>query len=157
VSAEPAAKSTLREYYETIVHLVSSSCFTKTFVFQHSRSHRLDDSDAAHRRPTSWSNRYIYARSMGALDKLCGRVRTPRDVVVFSFPMTPTKTSSNASSDPGDTIELRRDGIYVNGERRPEPYKWLDPKLAYRIRFASRAWPAPAVCGPAGRYFLMGE
>jgi signal peptidase I len=71
------------------------------------------------------------------------------DVVVFWYPLDRTKSFiKRVIGLPGETIEIRRGVVYVNGQMVPEPY------VPPRYTDVSDYGPAKV---PAGSYFVMGD
>ena len=105
---------------------------------------------------------------------------TRGDIVVFFSPADGMRLVKRVIGLPGDRIELRNDGVFVNGE--PLKYETLSPKIINELptaeqphhQFASEdlaAHPHPVmatpnlraprdfgpVTVPAGQYFMMGD
>ncbi|MFN7973122.1 MAG: signal peptidase I [Acidobacteriota bacterium] len=162
MTPKPYPKSTLREYFETIVISVIIVLFTKTFVFQHFKIPTGSMERTLLIGDHLMVNRYIYRKeSLPLLDKVLPTRDVRRgDVVVFKWPDDPRKDFiKRVIGIPGDTLELRQDVIYVNGRSQEEPYKWLDPARVRegRLYFESRMRTAGPYVVPPDKYFLMGD
>jgi signal peptidase I len=71
------------------------------------------------------------------------------DVVVFWYPLDRSKSFiKRVLALPGETIEIRRGAVYVNGQRVPEPY--VPPQYADVSDFGP-------VRVPQGSFFVMGD
>jgi signal peptidase I len=71
------------------------------------------------------------------------------DVVVFWYPLDRSKSFiKRVMALPGETIEIRRGAVYVNGQMLPEPY--VPPQYADVSDFGP-------VRVPQGSYFVMGD
>ena len=71
------------------------------------------------------------------------------DVVVFWYPLDRSKSFiKRVLALPGETIEIRRGAVYVNGQMVPEPY--------VPLRYADVSDFGP-VRVPQGSYFVMGD
>ncbi len=118
-------KSTLREYFESIVVAVILALFIRTFVVQ------------AFKIPTGSMepnllvgdhllvNKFIFAPAASRLERLVLPMREIRrgDVIVFKFPEEPERDFiKRVIGLPGDTIELRQRQLYVNGIKQDEAY-----------------------------------
>lgn len=155
------AKSTLREYFETIVVSVIIVLFTKTFVFQHFKIPTGSMEPTLLVGDHLMVNRYIYRSEGGPLLDRVLPTRDVRrgDVIVFKFPDEPQKDFiKRVIGLPGETLLLRDDDVYIDGELQREPYRWLDPSMAIRNRFSGgrMANGGPWVV-PQGSYFAMGD
>jgi signal peptidase I len=71
------------------------------------------------------------------------------DVVVFWYPLDPSKSFiKRVVALPGETVEIRRGIVFVNGKRIPEPY--VPPQYADVSDYG------PTTVEP-GSYFVMGD
>src|SRR5215467_4370705 len=72
-----------------------------------------------------------------------------RDIVVFWYPRDPSKSFiKRVIGLPGDTIEIRKGIVYLNGEILDEPYllpKYMDTRTMEEVRVEP------------GFYFVMGD
>jgi signal peptidase I len=117
-------KSTLREYFESIVIAVILALFIRTFVVQ------------AFKIPTGSMepnlligdhllvNKFVFAPA-ARLDRPILPIGTihRRDVIVFKYPEEPERDFiKRVIGLPGETVELREKKVYVNGTALDEPY-----------------------------------
>ncbi|HYU80973.1 MAG TPA: signal peptidase I [Vicinamibacterales bacterium] len=155
-------KSTLREYFESIVVAVILALFIRTFVVQ------------AFKIPTGSMepnllvgdhllvNKFIFAPAASRLERLVLPMREIRrgDVIVFKFPEEPERDFiKRVIGLPGDTIELRQRQLYVNGIKQDEAYAHYlfpqgegDESTVFDVR--ERYGP---VTVPADHFFMMGD
>jgi signal peptidase I len=71
------------------------------------------------------------------------------DVVVFWYPQDRTKSFiKRVVALPGETVEIRRGIVYINGKTLPEPY--------VPIQFADVSNFGPVIV-PEGYYFVLGD
>lgn len=71
------------------------------------------------------------------------------DIVVFWYPLDPSKSFiKRVVGMPGETVEIRRGRVYINGQFLPEPYV----RAAY---LDDQSYPANRV--PPGSYFVLGD
>ena len=127
-------KSTVREYFESILIAVVLALFARTFVVQ------------AFKIPTGSMepnllvgdhllvNKFIFSPSLSSLERALLPNRDIRrgDIVVFKYPEEPDRDFiKRVIGLPGETIELRDKKVYVNGAAIDEP-------------FAHLMYPAPA-------------
>ncbi len=155
-------KSTLREYFESIVVAVILALFVRTFVFQ------------AFKIPTGSMkpnllvgdhllvNKFIFAPTATALERALLPMRPIErgEVVVFKFPEEPDRDFiKRVIGLPGDTLELKNQTIHINGMPLIEPYAhYLFPPGGdgQADTFDLRRKYGP-VTVPAGHYFMMGD
>ena len=158
-------KSTAREYFESIVIAVILALFIRTFVVQ------------AFKIPTGSMennlligdhllvNKFIVGPTLGGVEETLMPIKTirRRDIVVFKFPEEPERDFiKRVIGLPGDTIELRKKQVYVNGTPLEEPYvRYLDPPqdgapTGDDTDTDVRRNYGP-VTVPAGHYFMMGD
>ena len=113
-------KSTVREYFESIVIAVILALFVRTFVVQ------------AFKIPTGSMennlligdhllvNKFVFAPTATALERALLPIATIRrgDVVVFKYPEEPERDFiKRVIGLPGETLELRDKKVYINGRR----------------------------------------
>ena len=155
-------KSTVREYFESIVVAVILALFVRTFVFQ------------AFKIPTGSMkpnllvgdhllvNKFIFAPAASAVERALLPMRPIErgDVVVFKFPEEPDRDFiKRVIGLPGDTLELKNQTIHINGMPLLEPYAhYLFPPMAdgQTDGFDLRRKYGP-VTVPDGHYFMMGD
>jgi len=127
-------KSTLREYFESIVVAVILALFVRTFVFQ------------AFKIPTGSMkpnllvgdhllvNKFIFAPTASAVERMLLPMRPIErgDVLVFKFPEEPDRDFiKRVIGLPGDTLELRNQTVFINGMPLVEQYThYLFPPAA---------------------------
>jgi len=155
-------KSTLREYFESIVIAVILALFVRTWVVQ------------AFKIPTGSMennllvgdhllvNKFIYGpTALGAARTLLPVDSVHRgDIVVFKYPEDPERDFiKRVIGLPGETIEIREKKVYIDGRPLEEPYvHFLQPAGSYGefAAFDVREQYGP-VTVPAGHYFMMGD
>jgi signal peptidase I len=155
-------KSTVREYFESIVITAIIALFAMTFVIQ------------AYKIPTSSMknnlligdhllvNKFIYGLRSGFLSKILP-YRDPQrgDVIVFKYPGNPDVAYvKRLIGLPGETIEMEDRIIYITRydqalkkvvkEALKEDYTYYDPEKTRYDRF-------DPVDIPPGKYFAMGD
>ena len=154
-------KSTAREYFESIVVAVILALFIRTFVVQ------------AFKIPTGSMepnllvgdhllvNKFVFSPAAASLERAVLPMREIRrtDVIVFKFPEDPERDFiKRVIGLPGDTVEVRKRQVFVNGTRLEEPYAHYlfpvgdDEQESFDVR--ARYGP---VTVPEGHYFMMGD
>jgi signal peptidase I len=158
-------KSVVREYFESIVIAVILALFIRTFVVQ------------AFKIPTGSMeqnlligdhllvNKFVFGSTSSPVAQALlpvGDVRR-RDVIVFKFPEEPDRDFiKRVVGLPGETVELRRKKVYINGTPLDEPYVYFlqPPSTATELHettsFDLRERYGP-VTVPPNQYFVMGD
>ena len=155
-------KSTIREYFESIVIAVILALFVRTWVVQ------------AFKIPTGSMennlligdhllvNKFVFGPTTGAFERAIFPVRDPRrgDVVVFKYPDEPDRDFiKRVIGLPGETLELRSKKVYINGKPLDEPYVHFlesarDAQEITSFDVRERYGPVRV---PEGHYFVMGD
>jgi signal peptidase I len=161
----PFKKSTLREYFESIVIAVILAMFIRTFVVQ------------AFKIPTgSMENNLLIGDhllvnkfSLGPAPTALERALLPMttiergNVIVFKYPEEPDRDYiKRVIGLPGETLELRQKKIYINGKPLDEPYVHFlrppsGPKEYAELTSSEVSERYGPVTVPANQYFMMGD
>jgi len=163
--AKPFKKSTVREYFESIVIAVILALFIRTFVVQ------------AFKIPTGSMennlligdhllvNKFVFGPTSSSVERALlpiGAVNRG-DVVVFKYPEAPDRDFiKRVIALPGETMELRQKKVFINGKPLEEPYvHFLEPpgsssEFHETTSFDLRERYGP-VTVPANQYFVMGD
>ena len=158
-------KSTVREYFESIVIAVIFAFFVRTFVVQ------------AFKIPTGSMennlligdhllvNKFGVAPSVSRLERALLPISTIHrgDVVVFKYPVDPNRDFiKRVIGLPGETLEVRERKVYIDGRALEEPYAHYielpTSSSEYREVTSSDVQKhyGPVVV-PADQYFMMGD
>jgi signal peptidase I len=155
-------KSTVREYFESIVIAVILALFVRTWVVQ------------AFKIPTGSMennlligdhllvNKFVFAPQVSSVERAILPMRDIRrgDIVVFKYPDEPERDFiKRVIGLPGETIELRNKKVFVNGVGLDEPYvHFLEAShMAGEVTsFDVRERYGP-VTVPMSQYFVMGD
>ncbi len=158
-------KSTVREYFESIVIAVILALFIRTFVVQ------------AFKIPTGSMennlligdhllvNKFVFGPTATGIERALLPIGTikRRDVIVFKYPEEPDRDFiKRVIGLPGETVELREKKVYINGQPLDEPYvHFLEPPRSgeeFRevTSFDVRERYGPVTI-PADQYFMMGD
>jgi len=145
-------KSTIREYFDSLVFTAIIALFATTFVVQ------------AFKIPTGSMesnlligdhllvNKFVYGLHPKFLDKILPYRQPKReDVIVFKYPNEPeTAYVKRLMGMPGDKIEMRGRTLYINGKPLKEDYtQYIEPGSIY-----SHYGPYQV---PPEEYFAMGD
>jgi signal peptidase I len=163
--AKDFKKSTVREYFESIVIAVILALFVRTFVLQ------------AFKIPTGSMennlligdhllvNKFIDAPTATGLERALFPIGDIRrgDVLVFKYPVEPDRDFiKRVIGLPGETLELKEKKIYINGKRLDEPYVHFleEPRRNAELSEVTssdvRENYGP-VKVPPNQYFMMGD
>jgi signal peptidase I len=155
-------KSTVREYFESIVIAVILALFVRTWVVQ------------AFKIPTGSMennlligdhllvNKFVFGPTAGKFERAVLPVRDIRrgDVIVFKYPDQPDRDFiKRVIGLPGETVEMRAKKMYIDGQPLDEPYvHFLEPvgEAQEVTSFDLRERYPPAVV-PPNSYFVMGD
>jgi signal peptidase I len=158
-------KSTVREYFESIVTAVVLALFIRTFIVQ------------AFKIPTGSMennlligdhllvNKFVSGPTVSRLERALlpvGDIRRT-DVIVFKYPEEPDRDFiKRVIGLPGETVEVREKKVYVNGQPLVEPYAHFLQPVATASEFREvtsfdvRDRYGP-VTVPPNQYFVMGD
>jgi signal peptidase I len=158
-------KSTVREYFESIVIAVILALFIRTFVVQ------------AFKIPTGSMennlligdhllvNKFVFGPSQSRIERAILPMGTIKrgDVIVFKYPEEPDRDYiKRVIGLPGETVEMKNKKIFINGVPLDEPYvHFLEPPSTETdvheitsIDVRERYGP---VTVPPNQYFVMGD
>ncbi len=155
-------KSTLREYFESIVIAVILALFVRTWVVQ------------AFKIPTGSMennlligdhllvNKFVFGPTASRLARTLLPVRDIQrgDIVVFKYPDEPERDFiKRVIGLPGDTVELRNKKVHINGQPLDEPYvHYLTPvTMGQEVTSADVRENYGPVTVSEGQYFVMGD
>jgi signal peptidase I len=160
--SQPFHKSTVREYFESIVIAVILALFVRTWVVQ------------AFKIPTGSMennlligdhllvNKFVFGPAATGLERTLLPMRDIRrgDILVFKYPEEPERDFiKRVIGLPGDVVELRAKKVYVNGQPTDEPYvHYLTPAgSGGEVTSADVRETYGPVTVPADQYFVMGD
>jgi signal peptidase I len=158
-------KSTLREYFESIVIAVILALFIRTFVVQAFKIPTGSMEETLLIGDHLLVNKFVFGPSRTAAERTLLPIGTIKrlDVLVFKYPEEPDRDFiKRVIGLPGETVELREKKVYVNGTPLVEPYvHFLSPpsgpsELHEVTSFDVRERFGP-VTVPADQYFMMGD
>jgi signal peptidase I len=158
-------KSTVREYFESIVIAVILALFIRTFVVQAFKIPTGSMEENLLIGDHLLVNKFALGPSLSGVERSLLPIATidRGDVVVFKYPEEPERDFiKRVIGLPGETLELREKKVYINGNQLDEPYAhYLQPAAAesglhevtsYDVR--ERYGP---VTVPPNQYFVMGD
>jgi len=149
---EVIQKGLARDYVETILVCVIFVMFARAFVFQQSKIPTGSMEDSLLPGDYIIVDRTAYApTSFDWESRLHPGGRAERgDVIVFKYPLEPeVDYIKRVIGVPGDIVQVRDDGVHVNGKLLDEPY------VAERYRIGNV--PTRPVRVADGHLFVMGD
>jgi signal peptidase I len=158
-------KSTIREYFESIVIAVILALFIRTFVVQAFKIPTGSMEENLLIGDHLLVNKFIFAPAATGLEGALLPVKSINrgDVIVFKYPEEPDRDFiKRVIGLPGETVEVREKKVYVNGTALDEPYAHYllpvsTPSEFHEVTsFDVRERYGP-VTVPAGHYFVMGD
>jgi len=158
-------KSTIREYFESIVIAVILALFIRTFVVQAFKIPTGSMEENLLIGDHLLVNKFIFAPTATAIERALLPVKSINrgDVIVFKYPEEPDSDFiKRVIGLPGESVEVREKKVYVNGTALDEPYAhYLLPvstasEFHEVTSFDVRERYGP-VTVPANEYFVMGD
>jgi len=179
----PYAKSTPREYFESLVVTVILALFGTTFIVQAFKIPTPSMENNLLVGDHLLVNKFAFGTPGAAIDAILPlRMIERGDIIVFRYPKDLTKHYvKRAIGLPGDRLRIVDQQVFVNGQPLDEPYKnhisppgtYVDP---FRDYFPPEPHPGRRYTGfdedpywyedymidteivvPAGHYFAMGD
>ena len=156
-------KSTIREYFESIVIAVILALFIRTFIVQAFKIPTGSMEENLLIGDHLLVNKFALGPVESSLERTLLPVATVKrgDIIVFKYPDEPDRDFiKRVIGLPGETIELKNKKVHVNGQPLDEPYvHFLTPPsndyqevTSYDVR--ERFGP---VTVPQDQYFVMGD
>jgi signal peptidase I len=165
MTASTFHKSTIREYFESIVIAVILALFIRTFVVQAFKIPTGSMEETLLIGDHLLVNKFVFAPAPSGLERALLPIGTikRRDVLVFKYPAEPERDFiKRVIGLPGETVELREKKVYVNGMPLDEPYVHFltapsGPSELHEVTsFDVRERYGP-VTVPPNHYFVMGD
>jgi signal peptidase I len=156
------AKSTVREYFESICVAVILALFIRTFVVQAFKIPTGSMEQSLLIGDHLLVNKMVYGPAGSAIERTLLPVRDVRrgDVVVFKFPQEPQRDFiKRVIGLPGDRLRLEHKQVFINDQPLDESaYTFLsDPGQDGGMLFDSRRDDMSEIRIPEGYYFVMGD
>src|SRR5215813_11397090 len=163
--AEPFKKSTLREYFESIVIAVILALFIRTFVVQAFKIPTGSMEENLLIGDHLLVNKFVLGPSETSLERTLLPIGTIKrgEVIVFKYPVEPERDFiKRVIGLPGETVELREKKVYINGKPLDEPYvHFLQPPAAQSAFHEETSSDVRENYGPVtvppNQYFVMGD
>ena len=158
-------KSTVREYFESIVVAVILALFIRTFVVQAFKIPTGSMEENLLIGDHLLVNKFAFGPTASAVEKAVLPIADIKrgDVLVFKFPVEPERDFiKRVIGLPGETVELRAKKVYINGTALDEPYVHFleapgsESEYHEATSFDVRENYGP-VTVPPDHYFMMGD
>jgi signal peptidase I len=158
-------KSTLREYFESIVIAVILALFIRTFVVQAFKIPTGSMEENLLIGDHLLVNKFVLGPTASPFERALLPTGTIKrsDVIVFKFPVEPERDFiKRVIGLPGETVEVKEKKVYINGKPLDEPYvHFLEPPSTNSefhevTSFDVRERYGP-VTVPRDQYFVMGD
>jgi len=160
-------KSTLREYFESIVIAVILALFIRTFVVQAFKIPTGSMEENLLIGDHLLVNKFVFGPTETSVERKLlpvGDIKR-RDVIVFKYPEEPDRDFiKRVIGLPGETVEVRDKKVYINGQGLDEPYvHFLQPPSGASASEFHEVTPFDVrerygpVTVPANHYFVMGD
>ncbi len=118
-------KGIIREYTEIIVMAVALAFFVRTFFVQAFRIPSESMEDTLLVGDFLFANKFLYGAKLPFTDSRLPGIRDPRpgDIIIFKAPHDGNKDYiKRCIAIEGQTVELKGNDLYVDGEKRDEPF-----------------------------------
>jgi signal peptidase I len=158
-------KSTIREYFESIVIAVILALFIRTFVVQAFKIPTGSMEENLLIGDHLLVNKFVFGPTESAIERALlpvGPIKR-RDVIVFKYPEEPDRDFiKRVIGLPGETVEVREKKVYIDGTPLDEPYAhYLQPAATPSefhevTSFDVRERYGP-VTVPPNQFFVMGD
>jgi signal peptidase I len=157
-------KSTIREYFESIVVAVILALFIRTFVVQAFKIPTGSMEENLLIGDHLLVNKFVFGPTVSGAERTVlpiGEIGRG-DVIVFKYPVEPERDFiKRVIGLPGETVEVRERTVYVNGSPIEEPYAHYllpaSPADYHEVTsFDVRERYGP-VTVPPNQYFVMGD
>lgn len=146
-------KSVVREYAEIIVLAVALALFVRTFFIQAFRIPSESMEETLLVGDFLFANKFLYGAKLPLVDWRLPAVRDPQpgDIIIFKFPGDEkTDYIKRCVAVEGQTVELRGEKLYVDGELQDEDFT----KYVLGPNHPRHFGPVKV---PEGHVFMMGD
>lgn len=155
----PRAKGKVREYIEAFAVALLIALTVRTFVIQAFKIPSSSMENTLLIGDHIFVNKFIYGYHIPFTKGRILEFHAPQrgDIIVFVFPEDPSKDFiKRVIGVPGDTVEIRRKQVYINGVPLKEPYvRYAD---GFSVdSFVRTRDDMPLVKVPPGKLFMMGD
>ena len=154
---------TIREWTEALIFAVVVATIVRTYFFAPFQIPSGSMLPTIQIGDHIFASMYTYGSPIPFTDiKLFKKPVKRGDIVIFPYPQDPSiDYIKRAVGLPGETLEIRNDQVFINGEPLDEPYAYFEPNER-KSRQAQGLSAAPSsrygpVKIPQGKLFAMGD
>jgi len=154
---------TIREWTEALIFAVVVATIVRTYFFAPFQIPSGSMLPTIQIGDHIFASMYTYGSPIPFTDiKLFKKPVKRGDIVIFPYPQDPSiDYIKRAVGLPGETLEIRNDQVFINGEPLDEPYAYFEPNER-KSRQAQELTAAPSsrygpVKIPQGKLFAMGD
>ena len=154
---------TIREWTEALIFAVVVATIVRTYFFAPFQIPSGSMLPTIQIGDHIFASMYTYGSPIPFTDiKLFKKPVKRGDIVIFPYPQDPSIDYIKRTVGlPGETLEIRNDQVFINGERLDEPYAYFEPNER-KSRQAQGLTAAPSsrygpVKIPQGKLFAMGD
>ena len=154
---------TIREWTEALIFAVVVATIVRTYFFAPFQIPSGSMLPTIQIGDHIFASMYTYGSPIPFTDiKLFKKPVKRGDIVIFPYPQDPSiDYIKRAVGLPGETLEIRNDQVFINGERLDEPYAYFEPnerksRQAHELAAAPSSRYGPVKI-PQGKLFAMGD
>ena len=154
---------TIREWTEALIFAIVVATIVRTYFFAPFQIPSGSMLPTIQIGDHIFASMYTYGSPIPFTDiKLFKKPVKRGDIVIFPYPQDPSiDYIKRAVGLPGETLEIRNDQVFINGEPLDEPYAYFEPNER-KSRQAQGLTAAPSsrygpVKIPQGKLFAMGD
>ncbi|MBL4823897.1 MAG: signal peptidase I [SAR324 cluster bacterium] len=155
---------TIREWIEALIFAVVVATVVRTYMFAPFQIPSGSMLPTIQIGDHIFASMYSYGSPVPFTEiKLFKKPILRGDIIIFPYPRDPSiDYIKRAVGLPGETLEIRLDKVYINGELLDEPYAFFEPKerisrLALGLSSASPVSSFGPISIPEGKLFAMGD
>jgi signal peptidase I len=154
----PRTRSKFREYVDAIVVAVLMALFFRQFVVQAFRIPSSSMESTLLVGDFLFVNKFLYGAQIPFANWRLPAIRQPErgDIIVFKSPTDGRDFIKRCVAVAGDTVELRRKKLYINGELQTEDYIQNSDRNVHSRSQSPRDTMGPFVV-PEGHLFMFGD
>ena len=155
---------TIREWTEALIFAVVVATIVRTYFFAPFQIPSGSMLPTIQIGDHIFASMYTYGSPIPFTDiKLFKKPVKRGDIVIFPYPQDPSiDYIKRAVGLPGETLEIRNDQVFINGESLDEPYAYFEPnerksRQAQGLEAAAPSSRYGPVKIPQGKLFAMGD